>query len=374
MPLTDTQIRNIKPAEKPIKLYDEKGLLLLVQPSGAKWWRFKYRIAGKEKLLAIGVYPDISLKAARTLRDQAKLLLAEGKDPNIERKVGRLTQLQNSANSFQSVADEWVEKMTPTWKTSNLEKLKSVLKRDIHPWIGNRPMVEITPPELLAVLRRIESRGRLESAHRARSLCGQVFRYAVATGRAERDISADLRGALPPVVTKHHAAITDPKKVGDLLRSIDGYSGGLIVCCALKLSPLVFVRPGELRQAGWDEIDFEAKLWTIPAERKDTDDGRPVTGMKMAVPHIVPLSTQAVAILKELHPLTGHGRFVFPSPRTGERPMSENAVRCALRALGYSNEDMTPHGFRAISPLRKRTGASLICQSIPACCAHTSMG
>ena len=346
--LTDIQVRKEKPREKSFKLSDGDGLYIEIMPNGSKYWRMKYRYGGKEKRLAFGVYPDTSMAQARRRCEDARKLLANGQDPGVVKQEQKLQSLIAATNSFEAVANEWLTKQID-WTPSNREKIESMLKRDLLPWLGARPMSEITPPELLAVLRRIESRGALESAHRARALCGQIFRYAVSTGRAERDQAADLRGALPVVKSKHHAAITDPVKVAALLLAIDDYQGTLIVRCAFRLAPLVFVRPGELRQAEWKEIDLENSLWTIPALRSDTEDGRRVTAMKMGVPHIVPLSHQAVTILKELYPLTGSGRFVFPSARGQSRPMSENAIRVALRAIGYGNEDMTPHGFRAMA-------------------------
>lgn len=346
--LTDVQVRKEKPKEKPFKLSDGDGLYLEIMPSGAKYWRMKYRYGGKEKRLAFGVYPEITMAQARRRCEEARNHLANGQDPSAVKQDQKLQAKIAAANSFEAVAKEWLTKQT-TWTPSNREKIESMLRRDLYPWLGSRPMSDITPPELLAVLRRIESRGALESAHRARSLCGQVFRYAVSTGRAERDQAADLRGALPAVKSVHHAAITEPAEVAKLLLAMDGYQGTLVVRCAFLLAPLVFVRPGELRQAEWQEIDLEQALWTIPAQRSDTEDGRRVTAMKMGVPHLVPLARQAVAILKELQPLTGRGRFVFPSARGQGRPMSENAIRVALRAIEYTNEDMTPHGFRAMA-------------------------
>lgn len=346
--LTDVQVRKEKPKEKPFKLSDGDGLYLEIMPSGAKYWRMKYRYGGKEKRLAFGVYPEITMAQARRRCEEARNHLANGQDPSAVKQDQKLQAKIAAANSFEAVSKEWLTKQT-NWTPSNREKIESMLRRDLYPWMGSRPMSDITPPELLAVLRRIESRGALESAHRARSLCGQVFRYAVSTGRAERDQAADLRGALPAVKSVHHAAITEPAEVAKLLLAMDGYQGTLVVRCAFLLAPLVFVRPGELRQAEWQEIDLEQALWTIPARRSDTEDGRRVTAMKMGVPHLVPLSRQAVAILKELHPLTGGGRFVFPSARGQGRPMSENAIRVALRAIEYTNEDMTPHGFRAMA-------------------------
>ena len=336
MALTDPAVRSAKPGAKPRKLYDERGLFLLVTPKGGKWWRVKYRFGGKEKLLSAGTYPDVSLKDARQRCDEVRSLLASGIDPGAVRKAEKLSQA--GADSFETIAREWFASRAPKWADSHSSKIIRRLERDVFPWLGKRPIKEITPPELLTVLRRIESRGTLETAHRALQNCGQIFRYAVATGRAERDQAADLRGALPPVPDKHFAAIVDPKDIGPLLRAIDGYSGQFITRCALRLAPLVFVRPGELRQAEWSEIDLDAAQWSIPAER-----------MKMREPLIVPLATQALAILRELHPVTGHGRYVFPSVRSAARPMSENTVNAALRRLGYGKDEMSGHGFRAMA-------------------------
>jgi integrase len=339
MSLTDPAIRNAKPGEKPIKLADEKGLYLLIVPAGGKWWRLDYRFAGKRKTLSMGTYPEVSLKEARDKRDDARKQLAQGIDPGETRKAMKAAQ-SAEADTFEVVAREWHTKFSPTWTPEHGERIIRRFERDVFPWMGKRPIREITAPELLAALRRIESRGALDTAHRAHQNCGQVFRYAVATGRADRDPSGDLRGALPPVRDKHHASITDPKGIGELLRAIDDYRGSFVTQCAMRLAPLVFVRPGELRSAEWSEFDFDKAEWRIPGEK-----------MKMRDPHIVPLSTQAAAILLELQPLTGRGRYVFPSARTpnGDRCMSENAVLAALRRLGYTKDEMTGHGFRSMA-------------------------
>ena len=338
MSLTDTAIRVAKPAEKPVRLFDGGGLYLEISPNGGKWWRLKYRYGGKEKRLSLGIYPDVTLKVVRERRDEMRKLLADGIDPGENRKARKQARMDLAANSFEVIAREWFAKFKSTWTQGHADKIIQRLERDIFPTIGNRPISEVKAPDLLACLRKIEERGALETAHRALQNCGQVFRYAIASGRTERDITADLRGALPPVRPKHHAAITDPKATGELLRAIDGYRGSLVTQCALRLAPLVFVRPGELRQAEWSEIDLDKGEWNIPAER-----------MKMREPHLVPLSVQAVAILREIHPLTGHGRYVFPSARTGERPMSNNAILAALRRMGYGKDEMSGHGFRAMA-------------------------
>lgn len=333
--LTDKAIRNAKPAPKLCKLWDEKGLYLLITLAGGKLWRFKFRFGGRENLLALGSYPDTSLKQARERRDTARKQIEAGIDPSAHRKMEKA---KRGADTFEGIAREWLEKFSGGWAESHAETVKRRLERDVFPWLGGRPAREIAPPELLAVLRRIESRGALETAHRVKQVCGQVFRYAVATGRVERDPSGDLRGALPPVKERHHAALTRPDDVGALLRAIDGYRGSFVVRCALRLAPLVFVRPGELRKAEWSEFDLDDATWRIPPER-----------MKMRREHIVPLSRQAVSILRELHPLTGAGRYLFPSARTTLRPMSEVAVLAALRRMNYSRDEMTGHGFRTIA-------------------------
>jgi integrase len=287
MPLTELAIRSAKPQAKPFKLFDSGGLHLIVTPTGGKWWRWKYRFGGKAKGLSFGVYPDVSLKSARGKRDAARQQLAAGVDPGATRKAEKFAQA--GAGSFEAIAREWHAKFSPGWVASHGDRVLRRLEKDIFPWIGKRPIAEIRAPELLAVLRRIETRGAQETAHRAMQNCGQVFRYAVATGRAERDPIGDLRGALPPPKEKHHASIIEPKRVAELLRAIDTYQGFFATKCALRLAALVFVRPGELRKAQWPEIDLDKGEWRIPAER-----------MKMREQHIVPLSRQAVEILREL--------------------------------------------------------------------------
>lgn len=336
MPLTDTAIRQAKPAAKSVRMFDSGGLYLEVAPSGGKWWRLKYRHADKEKRMSLGVYPAVSLKDARDRRDDARKLLAAGVDPSENRKAAKSASALRAANSFEVVAREWFAKFSPNWAANHADRTIRRLERDIFPWIGARPIAEITAPELLSVIRRVEGRGALETAHRAMANCGQVFRYAIATGRAERDLSADLRGALPPVTQEHFAAITDPAQVGGLLRAIDGYQGTFVVKCALRLAPLVFVRPGELRKAKWSDIDLDAAQWRYMVTKTKTD-------------HIVPLSTQAVEIFRELHELTGSSEYCFPSPRSWKRPMSDNAILSALRRSGIGKEEMSGHGFRAMA-------------------------
>ncbi len=344
MPLTDTAIRAAKPGEKTVKLSDEKGLYLELAPSGGKWWRLKYRFGGKEKRISLGVYPDVGLKLARERRDEARRLLADGIDPGEHRKANKNARADSAANSFESVAREWFTKLLPTWTPDHADKIIKRLERDVFPWIGGKPIADLNAPAVLTTIRRIEARGRLETAHRALQNCGQVFRYAVATGRAERDPTGDLRGALPPTREKHMAAITEPAEVGALLRAIDAFRGTLIVQSALKLSALVFVRPGELRQAEWSEIDLDKGEWNIPASRMKGWTRKGIT-----TPHLVPLAPQAVAILRELQPLTGRGVHVFAG-RDPQKPMSNAAVNAALRRMGYDTKtEMTGHGFRAMA-------------------------
>lgn len=338
MTLFDTAIRKAKPKDKPFKLYDEKGLFLIVTPKGGKWWRFRYKWAEKEKLLSLGTYPDVALQQARDKRDDARKLIADGIDPSVYRKANKLQQQIKAANSFEIVAREWFTSHEPNWAKSHSSKIIRRLEKDIFPWLGGRLIHEITAPELLTAIRRIQNRGALETAHRILATCGQIFRYAIATGKAERDTAADLRGSLPPVKEKHHASITDPQKIGVLLRAIKDFKGSYITRFALQLAPMVFVRPGELRHAEWSEIDFEKAEWRIPADK-----------MKMETPHIVPLSIQAIAVLKEIHPLTGAGKYVFPGLRTNTRPMSDGTINNALRNMGYSKDEMTGHGFRSMA-------------------------
>lgn len=336
MPLTDTAIRNAKPGIKPTKLFDGGGLFLLITPAGQRYWRLKFRFAGKEKLLSLGVYPQVCLKDARTRRDAARKLLADGVDPSVERRVQKAALVERAANSFEVVAREWYAKHSAGWAASHGEKVLRRLERDVFPWIGARPIADVKAPELLSVVRRIEQRGVLDTAHRALQNCGQVFRYAVATGRAERDPSVDLRGALPPSSHENYPSITDPKKVCEMLRAFDAFTGTFVVQCALRLAPLWFVRPGELRKAKWSEIDLERAEWHYTASKTKTE-------------HLVPLARQAVTILRELQALTGHREYVFPG-RDPKKPMSEAAINAALRRLGYDTKtEMTGHGFRAMA-------------------------
>ncbi len=341
MALTDAAIRKAKSTEKTQRLFDGGGLYLEVSPAGGKWWRLKYRYGGKEKRLSLGTYPDTGLADAREKRAAARKLLAAGIDPSEQRKAVKAAGEERAANSFAVIAAEWLALQKPRMAAATLEKAQWTFDELLNPWIGNRPIAEIEAPELLKLLRRIEDRGAHETAHRTKQRAGQVFRYAIATSRAKHDPSADLRGALAPVVSTSRAAITDPVKVGDLLRAIDTYQGSLVTKCALRLAPLVFVRPGELRKAEWAEIDLDGAQWRIPAAR-----------MKMREEHVVPLAQQAVAVLRELHPLTGCGQYVFPSYRGKARTMSENTVNAALRYMGFDKDTMTGHGFRAMASTR----------------------
>jgi integrase len=334
--LTETRIRAAKPAEKPYKLFDERGLFMLVTTAGGRLWRFRYRLGGVEKLLTLGAYPDVSLKRAREKRDDARRSVADGIDPGAKRRAEHDAEI----NTFVAVADEWLltkkNALTPaTWERDHRQIHKWVV-----PYLGNKPIASIEAPELLEVLKRIEAKGVIDTAHRSREVCGRVFRYAIATGRAKHDIAADLVGALAPRTTQHHAAITDPAKVGELLRAIDGYDGQPTTGAALRLAPYVFVRPTELRAAEWSEItlDSEQPEWRIPAER-----------MKMREAHIVPLARQSVNILRGLQPITGRQQYVFPAIGGGGRPLSENTLNGAIRRLGYSGEEMTAHGFRTMA-------------------------
>lgn len=338
--LTVVAVRNAKPMEKPLRLFDGGGMYLEVMPNGARYWRMKYRHAGKEKRLALGVFPEVSLAQARDRRDAARETLQAGRDPGAERRAEKVRRVISVGSTFESVSKEWMASQRKKLAPATFAKSQWLLDQAI-PWLGTRPIGEIEPPELLAVLKRIEARGANETAHRTKDKCGQVFRYAIAHGLATRDPSSDLRGALAPIVRTSRAAITEPAKVGALLRAIDGYSGQHVTRCALRLAPLLFVRPGELRGMAWSELDLDEAEWRIPATR-----------MKMREAHVVPLSSQALAILRELQPLTGNGRYCFPSLRTAAAPMSENTVNAALRALGYDKDTMTGHGFRAMASTR----------------------
>ncbi|VWX60022.1 Integrase [Burkholderiales bacterium 8X] len=340
MALTDTFVRQVKATEKAIgdKYADGGGMYLLVKVAG-KYWRMDYSFGGKRKTLALGVYPDVSLAKARQRREKARELLADNIDPGVAKREEQQGKTDAAANTFETVSREWLSKTANKRAAVTQAKVTSWLEKDVFPFIGKLPVSTIRAKDVLdKVARRMEARGIHESAHRIVQICSQVFRYAVAVGLVERDVTVDLRGALVSVDKTNYAAITEPKQVGQLMRSIHSYGGHPTPVAALKLTPLVFVRPGELRAAEWAELDLDAAEWRIPASK-----------MKMKVEHLVPLSRQAVEILRALQPFSGHGRYVFPSIRTGERCMSENTINAALRGMGYSNEVMTAHGFRAMA-------------------------
>ena len=338
--LTDRAIRKLEPSQRTYRAFDSGGLYLEVSPRGGRYWRFKYRHMGKEKRLSFGVFPEVSLAEARGKRDDARALLRLGDDPGAVRKAERLKASAGS-ECFEAVAREWLSKQKATLSEATYVKAVWTFEQLLFPWIGQQAVSKITAAELLATLRRTESRGCHETAHRAKQRASQVFRYAIATGRADHDPAADLKGALHPIVSTRRAAITDPGKVGALLRAIHGYSGRFATCCALKLAPMLFVRPGELRQAEWAEIELQRAEWRIPAGK-----------MKMREEHIVPLPVQAVEILKQVRALTGRGRYVFPGVRSSTRPMSENTLNAALRGMGFDRNTMSAHGFRALASTR----------------------
>lgn len=355
MPLTDTAIRKATPGPKTRKLSDGKGLYLELSPAGGRWWRLKYRIAGVEKRISLGTYPETSLKAAREKTEEARALIAQGIDPSQARKAAKQEaahqdeQAQREAQglplhgSFESVAREWFDTRKDEWAATYAQKIIRRLEVDAFPWLGKLPVQNITPPMVLEVLRKAENRGVIETAHRVLETCGQVFRFAVATGRIESNPARDLKDALRKPMVQHFAAITDPKRFGELLRAIDSYRGSPVVCAALRLLPLMLLRPGELRQAHWDELDLPAAIWTVPAARMK----REKVGKIYGKPHIVPLPRQAVAIFEALKPLTEHSPYVFRGERSANRPMSDAAINAALRTLGFSSDEVTGHGFRA---------------------------
>ncbi|WP_271272865.1 tyrosine-type recombinase/integrase [Aliamphritea hakodatensis] len=336
MPLTDRAIKAAKAKEKDYKVSDEKGLFLLVTKSGSKLFKMKYRFNGKEKKLSFGAYPDINLKEAREKRDEARKLLAHDIDPSAHKKAIKAAQRLNSENSFNAIALEWFDTKLADKTDGHQRRVKRALEIHLFPTLGNHPIKDITAPVLLEALRVIEGKGSVETAHRVKQITGQVFRYAIATGRAERDPTPDLKGALRPSIPKHFSALTDPRDVGRLLIAIDEFQGTPTVKAALKLSALFFCRPGELRNLKWSDINHEESRIELVAEKTHQQ-------------HIIPLCTQAKEILNELHPHTGNGDFIFPSARGRSRCMSENAVRVALRTMGYDNDTMTPHGFRAMA-------------------------
>lgn len=339
IPLSDLRVKNAKPKAAGYKLSDGYGLLLLVTPSGGKLWRLNYRFGEKQKTLALGAYPAISLSDARQRRDDARKLLASGIDPDAvkkEQKRELQAQVANDGNTFEVIAREWFSKNEPAWSASHIRTVKNRLERDVFPVIGNRPIAEITRGEIISLILSVESRGVIETADRIKIYCGQVFRYALNLEKISHNPVTDMRDVLSKRVPGHHAAITEPKKLAGLLRSIDAYEGSFVVRSALQLAPMFFVRPGELRRAEWSEFNFESAEWNIPASK-----------MKMKQPHLVPLSRQAITILKALQPLTGDGKYLFPCQRSKLRPMSDVALLAALRRMGYSKEEMTSHGWRA---------------------------
>ena len=337
MALSNTAIINAKAADKSYKMYDTDGLYLQVTPQGGKWWRLKYRFDGKEKLLSLGTYPDISLSQARQKREDSKKLLAIDINPSENRKQTKADNRLNTENSFELVAREWWQSHMTNKADSHKEKVIRRFELYLFPWIGKKPISSITAPQVLETLRRIEKQNKVETAHRTLQTAGQVFRYAVQTGRAIRDVTADLKGALPATTVKHMAAFTEPKDVAELLRALDAFNGTLTVQCAIKLAPLVFVRPSELRMAKWADIDLDAGTWQYLVSKTKTD-------------HIVPLSTQALAILHEIHPVSGHGQYVFQGGHSPLKPMSESAINAALKRMGYDTQkDITGHGFRAMA-------------------------
>jgi len=337
MALSDAAIRTAKPQPKPLKMSDAGGLFLLVTPSGGKWWRYSYRLNGKQKTISLGTYPDVGLKDARDRHSEARKLLSQGIDPSESKKAVKAAGADRAANSFEVVAREWWASHMANKAESHKEKVIRRFELYLFLWLGGKPIAEITAPQILEAVKRIEKLGILETAHRTLQTAGQVFRYAVQTGRAERDVTADLKGALPPTTTKHMATFTEPMEVAELLRAIDGFKGTLTVQCALRLAPLVFVRPSELRMAKWSDMDLDAGEWRYLVSKTKTD-------------HLVPLPKQAVEILRELHPLSGHGEYVFMGGHSPLKPMSESAINAALKRMGYDTKtQITGHGFRAMA-------------------------
>ena len=339
MALTDVKAKSAKPEAKAYKLADEKGMYLLIQPTGGRLWRLDYRFDGKRKTLAMGMYPEVSLSDARDRRDEARKQLANNIDPGAVKRAQKSGRLEQAANSFEVTARRWHEKNSGKWSDSYANKTIRVLERDVFPWIGRTPIVDLEAPEFLSVARRIENRGHVDTAHRAIQLAGQIMRFAVAEGLVRRDPTGDLRGALIPVESTHMPSVTDPLRVGEILRMFDAFTGSFQVQCALKLAPLVFTRPGELRKAKWSHINLDEALWSIPAEE-----------MKMREPHLVPLSKQAIEILNDMKPYSWHLEHVFPGGRDPKRPMSDAAVNAAMRRLGIDTQnELTGHGFRAMA-------------------------
>jgi integrase len=338
MPLTDPKAKNATAKEKDYKLSDERGLYLLVKKNGSKYWRMKYRFLGKEKTYSIGVYPEVTLKEARIARDTARKLLNENIDPSTDKKSQKQKLVSESAHSFEAIAREWYEKTKFKWSNTHTLRVKKGLENELFPAFGNKHIGEVTAPDLLAAIRKIEEREAFEVSKKVRRVAGQVFRYGIASGLCQQDFSSAIIDALQHKEAKHMASITDPKEVGKLLVAIDAYNGTPAVIAALKISPLLFQRPGEIRHMEWSEVNWDESRWEIPADK-----------MKMRADHIVPLSKQSISILKKQQELTGSQRYAFPSARSNTRPLSENAVRIALRTMGYDKDTITPHGFRAMA-------------------------
>lgn len=348
--LTAVAASKAQPRERPYKLTAGEGLYLEVMPTGAKYWRWKYRHGGKEKRIALGVFPAVSLADARSRRDEERAKLREGIDPLVQRKTRKLTAQLALDNNFEAVAREWLDTKAGEWVPEHSAKVQAWLTQHVFPWLGTKPIAELEAPEVLAMLRKLVKRGTLNTAGRVRETVSAIFRYAIATGRAKRNPAADLRDALPRPSSRNFAAITEPEEVAELLRAIEGYQGHPVTLAAMRLAPLVFQRPGELRAATWDEVDLDAATWSIPPPRRKLR--KAAKENPRTPPHVVPLSSQAVSILRELHTLTGRGRFVFPGVRDSRRPMSENTVNAGLRRLGYTTEQMTGHGFRHMASTR----------------------
>ncbi len=367
-------------AGKSRKISDGGGLVLEARPSGAGWWRLRYWIDGREGMLSLGTYPDVSLKTARARRDESRQSLAAGIDPSDARKAEKSAAAARAdaktladagkpgAGTFEHVARDWLATVHEAKVSAgHAERTRIRFEQDAFPWLGRHPIAAIEAPELLACLRRVTARGAIETAHRLKDACGQVFRYAVATGECTRNPAADLRDALPPVNTRHLAAIVDPKRAAELLRAMGDYAGHPVTRAALALSALLFLRPGELRQLEWTWLDIDGATLTIPAALMKRRRDEKING----APHLVPLASQAVAIFTGLHPLTGHGRYIFPSLLTGERPMSENTVNVALRRMGFDRETATAHGFRAMARTMAAERLGIDPQVIEAQLAHT---
>ena len=339
MPLTDVKLRNAKTADKDYSITDGRGLSILVTKKGGKWWRFRYRYLGKAKLMSLGTYPEVTLVEARERRDDARRLLAQipPVDPSQVKKNQKQSMIANQVNSFELVAREWLESFFMNLSESHKQKTLRRLEVYIFPWVGKKAISDITAPEILDLVKKPQNQSKLETAHRVLQVTGQVFRYAVQNGKAERDITADLKGALPSAQVKHMASLTEPKDVAELLRAMDGFQGTFTVECALCLAPLVFARPGELRKAKWSGIDFDAAEWRYLVSKTKTE-------------HIVPLSKQAIKILKDIHPISGHREFVFVGGRDPKKPMSEAAINASLQRMGYDTKtQITGHGFRAMA-------------------------